>query len=1074
MPGPWEVVGEQPSTPAPSVGRRPSNPWSIVSESPSDAQISASVDAERERKYAAQPSWLRPIGRAADTIADTLTLGATRQAVGGVHRIEQGDTAKGVSDLLRAGGTAVAPYGVGRAATGLLGVGARLGARAAAIEGAKLGGEVALGAGAQYGVEEGLKAAGVSEGKSSLAGDVAGLAPLTPAVRAIGRMNRRPSAAEPKVTVTPAALDPTPGGSDPYENATRRLVDLRKSLTGEMNQRMSPEKRALMKEQYDLILKSIPMEDRRHIRAKAKRIARVEMVGGAPEHALAAGPAPSGMTPEEFVDYRFKRREGVKEWGKPRSLGEKIDLAWGKVKDRLINDWARVDEQLGNATPGEKALPPRQELQWHRQNVARADALANGAARRHGLDDKFLDSIQKAVPNGLRDFSVYLEAKRVLANDAVRKAGGKADLTGFEAWIPQYRELVAAREQTWGPFEKVIRAVAEDDLGYAVRSGQISPEAAADIRKVQEYVPFWRLQPRTEAEQAALNLTTRQGSGSLSQQTTYKEMKGGAGETEDPLLAFLERHYHLYEEGTKNITANKLAELGGLKGKSAYSDFFRAQEVPVGEAARNDPNFIHFLDQGKHRAMRVSPIIGVAAQNLSAVEFGTFAKLAQQVMRVQRDAFVGVSIPFALMVNQARDSFNLAVTGKGQLRSLGLDRARVNPLTNPVSSVASTAQAMGRRFSPTHQALADRGVTGSRADIWRAQDKHLLSGAAQTASGRFLHSMERALRGAEDLMAFGEEATRGMVWKEVRKAAVADGWTPENADMAADWAARSLTGDFLSGGPHARAWGKFYHLFLTASMAGKRNIGRAFRDDPAGTTKRLFAYVGLPMATLTAYNLSDPARQAVLSDMQESEKYNNLVLVLPGAAKDPKTNRWNGVIKIPLPPEMAAMNSLVSRPMENWASQQDPLVVRDEMEKTFNALSPLPAEVGTLVPQIVRPAVEAGMNKSFFTGKPLTYAKDPRQQFDQRTSETMRLLAPKAGLSPKLTEHLIRGYLGTAAETALWASDKALELSGRAPRPGYVGPRNPAAQITQRWTSTPAGGRRQRMLKRREEMAGGR
>jgi hypothetical protein len=158
--------------------------------------------------------------------------------------------------------------------------------------------------------------------------------------------------------------------------------------------------------------------------------------------------------------------------------------------------------------------------------------------------------------------------------------------------------------------------------------------------------------------------------------------------------------------------------------------------------------------------------------------------------------------------------------------------------------------------------------------------------------------------------------------------------------------------------------------------------------------------------------------------------------------------------------------------MEHWMSGQDPYLVKEEMHKTFNALSPLPAEWSTLVPQPVRPAVEAGANYSFFTGRPLTYQKDPSRQVDERTSETMRLLAPQIGFkgSPKLTEHLIRGYFGSMAEGGLAIADKALELGGHQPRPGYVGSRGIHRQIAERWTSTPAGGRKQRMRERREKI----
>jgi hypothetical protein len=65
----------------------------------------------------------------------------------------------------------------------------------------------------------------------------------------------------------------------------------------------------------------------------------------------------------------------------------------------------------------------------------------------------------------------------------------------------------------------------------------------------------------------------------------------------------------------------------------------------------------------------------------------------------------------------------------------------------------------------------------------------------------------------------------------------------------------------------------------------------------------------------------------------------------------------------------------------------------------------------------LRPAIEAGLGKSFYTGRDILSAREkqllPEEQFRANTTEMAKLLGQTFGFSPILFENLVRGYTGT-------------------------------------------------------------
>lgn len=116
--------------------------------------------------------------------------------------------------------------------------------------------------------------------------------------------------------------------------------------------------------------------------------------------------------------------------------------------------------------------------------------------------------------------------------------------------------------------------------------------------------------------------------------------------------------------------------------------------------------------------------------------------------------------------------------------------------------------------------------------------------------------------------------------------------------------------------------------FYAASLAGTRSLGKALARDPVNTSAKLMALGIMPTVGITAFNLMQPAGQQYYADMQANgntnDLDNNMVVVLPGASKDPQTGIWSGVIKVPLAPEFRAINQSTWRGVQGMMGGQGP------------------------------------------------------------------------------------------------------------------------------------------------------
>jgi hypothetical protein len=229
--------------------------------------------------------------------------------------------------------------------------------------------------------------------------------------------------------------------------------------------------------------------------------------------------------------------------------------------------------------------------------------------------------------------------------------------------------------------------------------------------------------------------------------------------------------------------------------------------------------------------------------------------------------------------------------------------------------------------------------------------------------------------------------------------------------------------------------------FWGARVQGIARTNKGFTESPATTFMRA-APIVLASIALYAYNREDDRYKGL--NPYEKRMYYHFYDVFE------KGDHY----RLPKPFEIGAIFSTFPEIMTEAMLSEEP----DRGSEAGAALWWTVREMLMLSPDIqaIAPAYELMINENRFTEAPIIteWEKnlDPKDRYSYRTNASLRELAqsmpegaPEWTRSPKELEHLVKGYLGSAMDYALAASDMLFqkELNG-----GVASP-------TMRWDETP-------------------
>jgi hypothetical protein len=532
-------------------------------------------------------------------------------------------------------------------------------------------------------------------------------------------------------------------------------------------------------------------------------------------------------------------------------------------------------------------------------------------------------------------------------------------------------------------------------MKYAVATGVLAPEKAAEFMKYSDYIPFYR---QIDGETTVGPKLFQNISGV----TPPKKLKGLKEGQEVPLADFLEtvvrNTQSIIQSGMKNTAAQR-AIGAAIQLKTAQ----KRNDVSYG------PGVVTVLEKGKPTSYDVADplfIDAVKSLNLPELPFLSIFSAPANLLRnmVTKD-------PGFMMANLMRDSLSAWVTSG----------AKMTPIA---STISNFGKAIGGK-DPAYIALRNAGVIGGYEFATDIKTSGATLGAALRRQTKTEQGAEKALRPFNSLwrgLEKGTEASDAATRMAVYKA------TLERTGNEAEAIYRAMeVMNFNRKGNLAIVRILTAAVpFLNARMQGldvfyRAMFGKMASEDAAAIQRSFFIRGATLMSLSAMYWFLTHGDEEYLKQEQETRDNNWLFPSLG--------------IRIPTPFEVGTLfKTIPERLLEYSFGNDTGKDLSDSMKRalisTF-AFNP--------IPQTVLPLVEARTNYSFYTMRPIVgqgmEGVANEYQVAPGTSEFAKKLGKALGESPMMIDHIMQGYTGSMGMYAVDLIDAILMGNDASPKP---------------------------------------
>ena len=413
---------------------------------------------------------------------------------------------------------------------------------------------------------------------------------------------------------------------------------------------------------------------------------------------------------------------------------------------------------------------------------------------------------------------------------------------------------------------------------------------------------------------------------------------------------------------------------------------------------------ITVLRNGIKEVWTTTPEVVAAAKSLNVEQMGLLGKILSTPTRALQLGATGLNVPF-VVTNVLKDE----ITG-----FINSSRGAKTSLLNPSNYVRSLLSAL--KHDELYKDLVRNAGGGTSFDIAREAPNLSIQKIRHPLKYTVTHPLA-LLKAVEDTIGRSEEFGRVKNFQGYRQSLLKQGRTQQDADLLGAQAARENTANFARRGSYGRVI-NWTIPFFNAGIQGSRQLVRSFQKSPAQTSAKVAATIFTPIAVTTAWNMSDPERKKIYMDIPKYEKDNNIIIIPPEPKQDEK-GRWN-VIKIPLPPGLSNLGTIVRRSLET-VEGQDPITFAEIATNLITAGTSIDVTSGnklasTFTPQAIKPIVEAQTNTNLFTGQKIVpdYLKSqpPELQTKPGVSGIATGVGKVLGVSPLVVENFAQSQLG--------------------------------------------------------------
>jgi hypothetical protein len=702
---------------------------------------------------------------------------------------------------------------------------------------------------------------------------------------------------------------------------------------------------------------------------------------------------------------------------KQRSVNERVRAASGGflgLETMLVDRFAGF-ERLSKYLPEHLGTQMMYYLRMYdmRMNLV-AQAVANGApqivekTRKDGKTERLIEA--KEGPSIKRTVEILREANPMVGNaEAVNRlftaymAGIRADNKGFdslnfgEGVTPEMLKDALSVVNGNPALKKIFdnarseyNAYNRNLVEFLVETGAISRDVANRLMAENDYIPFYR--ERGGAVELLIGKESPIRIGSIKEQPYLQQLVGG----DQPILDFL-------TSSVQNTNFLVDMGMGNLATKNAIYELVDLSAAKIVGGKPSGTNVVKFKDKGVDKyAVLATEKVKIGNKEF---ETGVPADILVKGMEGVPTQMPVLLRAFALPAQLLRKGVTLSPLYIA--RQLFRDS-----LAAPILAGANFTPVLGalRQIgTPTKDVLERRGITGGQQFTGTSDDLSMI--LRDVADGK--PGWMSLLAKAEGVAMSADALTRRAQYNSY----VEQGLSEMEATLMS---LESMNFSKRGASPSIQIANSMIPFF-NAQIQGlnvmyKALTGKMPLNDKLKLREKLLQRGGMMAAASMVYAIMMQEDEAY-QNAEADQKYANWFVRIPGVDEP---------VRIPIPFEIgyifkALPEAIVNSMASEEGGEQALKALKQIIIQTIPGGSSMP-QIGGVplplpIPQALKPAIEAGLGKSFYTGRDILSGREkdllPEEQFRANTAEISKLIGQQAGVSPIILESLVRGYTGT-------------------------------------------------------------
>jgi hypothetical protein len=624
------------------------------------------------------------------------------------------------------------------------------------------------------------------------------------------------------------------------------------------------------------------------------------------------------------------------------------------------------------------------------KDVIKAAGSADAANRLFTLymaklraDNKGYDALnfgRASAEAELKELERELASGKLSPDDTARVKRRQAHLEKTKDTLPTEADIKKAfaeiesnptLKRAFADAREVYNQYNQNLLRFMVQTGAMSQGEADRLLKEKDYIPYYRV--RGGVAQLMIGGETPVRIGNLKDSPHLQELVGG----EEPIFNFLDSSVQntsmLVDMAMRNIAVkNAMWEMGKL----GYAKIKKAGKSGAPKGA------VEFKQDGEdYYAIVDTDHIGIPSDLLVKGLAGipTMFPQAVQMMgipaRFLRRAVTATPVYAARQL--FRDSLASYIAG-------GSDAA----------PVLGALKQIGRASD-----INRRGVTGGQVFTGTTEDKARLLQEMQEGRSGWAKAFSRM----EAMSMEADAATRRAQYESYIKQGMSEMEATFMTLESMNFTRRGLS-------PSVQMITSMIP-FMNAQIQSLDVLYRSLRgrmpfNERLQIREKLFAR-GMMLAGMSIMYALAMQDDEAYQNARPDEKYNNWFVPIPGT--DDK-------LRVPIPFELGYIfKALPEAVINGLYAERGADEALDAAKRILINLIPGGSNYG--IPQAVKPLIEVGLGKSFFTGRDLESGVEQKQEpwarYRDNTSEAAKLLGSWFNISPIKIETLVSGYTGS-------------------------------------------------------------